>query len=436
MEHHSDTMASKESVAVSNPLQKLRATCDACNQAKVKCSKNKPSCSRCTSHDIPCVYGISRAGKHRRHSRASKPTPNNPLLSPFQHQFIFENLQPLDIPYDENIFPTGAYEYEHSSTPTTLSSPYIPSARTSGDYSDFSVDNFTEWGTASYTSNPADYSTLEATGMSQLDIYTTTDQNQTDWSSTTMEAIQPVYQTASNNIVNNLSHYNSIDNTPYHSDAATSPPSPPSYLTSPSTVAFPKNFFESCSCYQTIVQGLQILQSVSSPISDVTFDYAMDRNREANTLCTGVLECHCSPQHDRTHVMLLASLIAKSIATTRMIYSFISTPSNRPSRGASFDDCEAEASMIGFGYEQYASDSTLGLKLPITLMELTRAEGIVYQFVQILLQPLRMRKEQLGTSQDPILEDSLRTYESLSLHLQTKLGEIQALVLMNGDGLE
>ncbi|KAF9728927.1 hypothetical protein PMIN01_13307 [Paraphaeosphaeria minitans] len=39
---------------------KLRASCDACNESKVRCSQTKPSCTRCQKQQIVCVYGLSR----------------------------------------------------------------------------------------------------------------------------------------------------------------------------------------------------------------------------------------------------------------------------------------------------------------------------------------------------------------------------------------
>ncbi|KAF2799616.1 hypothetical protein K505DRAFT_230643, partial [Melanomma pulvis-pyrius CBS 109.77] len=39
---------------------KLRASCDACNESKVRCSQTKPKCSRCEKQGGICVYGLSR----------------------------------------------------------------------------------------------------------------------------------------------------------------------------------------------------------------------------------------------------------------------------------------------------------------------------------------------------------------------------------------
>lgn len=39
---------------------KVRSTCNACQQAKIRCSHEKPSCRRCQKHNIECIYSMSR----------------------------------------------------------------------------------------------------------------------------------------------------------------------------------------------------------------------------------------------------------------------------------------------------------------------------------------------------------------------------------------
>lgn len=46
---------------------KLRASCDGCYLAKIKCGKERPQCGRCANHGITCQYSPSqRIGKPRR----------------------------------------------------------------------------------------------------------------------------------------------------------------------------------------------------------------------------------------------------------------------------------------------------------------------------------------------------------------------------------
>ncbi|KAJ5852596.1 transcriptional regulator family: Fungal Specific TF [Penicillium soppii] len=43
---------------------KLRTSCDPCSSSKVRCTKEKPGCSRCSRNGLECVYGRSqRKGK-------------------------------------------------------------------------------------------------------------------------------------------------------------------------------------------------------------------------------------------------------------------------------------------------------------------------------------------------------------------------------------
>ena len=52
---------------------KFRASCDSCNEAKVRCSQTRPSCARCNKNRVHCVYGLSqRNGKHSAESYASR----------------------------------------------------------------------------------------------------------------------------------------------------------------------------------------------------------------------------------------------------------------------------------------------------------------------------------------------------------------------------
>ncbi|KAL4781294.1 hypothetical protein BJX76DRAFT_360074 [Aspergillus varians] len=46
----------------------LRSSCGHCNQAKVRCSKDRPTCRRCAARNTPCVYGVSLRGIKRSRS--------------------------------------------------------------------------------------------------------------------------------------------------------------------------------------------------------------------------------------------------------------------------------------------------------------------------------------------------------------------------------
>ncbi|KAJ5738861.1 hypothetical protein N7493_002016 [Penicillium malachiteum] len=53
-------------MASASRQRKTRASCDSCNEARVRCSQTHPTCERCVKNKINCIYGISqRAGRNR-----------------------------------------------------------------------------------------------------------------------------------------------------------------------------------------------------------------------------------------------------------------------------------------------------------------------------------------------------------------------------------
>ena len=60
---------------VDGKVAKLRASCDACNESKVRCSQAKPICARCERQGITCVYGLSR----RSHKNAPRVQESRPV---------------------------------------------------------------------------------------------------------------------------------------------------------------------------------------------------------------------------------------------------------------------------------------------------------------------------------------------------------------------
>ena len=51
------------------PQRKLRASCDSCTGSKVRCDKEQPSCRRCITAGMTCVYGVSRKHGRQVHRR-------------------------------------------------------------------------------------------------------------------------------------------------------------------------------------------------------------------------------------------------------------------------------------------------------------------------------------------------------------------------------
>ncbi|KAF1952497.1 hypothetical protein CC80DRAFT_538183 [Byssothecium circinans] len=63
----------------SQMARKLRSSCDACGEAKTKCDRGQPHCTRCISLNVTCVYGPSRQSGKRPRRRLD--AGRNPLTS-------------------------------------------------------------------------------------------------------------------------------------------------------------------------------------------------------------------------------------------------------------------------------------------------------------------------------------------------------------------
>ena len=62
--HHTNSASNASSTS---PKPRLRTSCDRCQEAKLGCSQEKPTCRRCSRHGIPCVYSpFRRIGRPRK----------------------------------------------------------------------------------------------------------------------------------------------------------------------------------------------------------------------------------------------------------------------------------------------------------------------------------------------------------------------------------
>lgn len=102
---------------------RLRNSCDACNTAKVKCSKERPCCRRCQRKEQFCVYSVSlrcskrpvdgrNASAVRKHSRST--TASQPPTSVNHGLSLTTGLEAaLDTTLDPSTtIPTPVYDFD------------------------------------------------------------------------------------------------------------------------------------------------------------------------------------------------------------------------------------------------------------------------------------------------------------------------------------
>ena len=232
----------------------LRASCDSCNQAKVKCTKQQPQCQRCKKHNIECIYGISlRAGKRASQPPLPKKAESPPPLPTDWNMDLSANTAPYS-PLDMDGVCPSMFEYD------------MP----------FPLDGY------------------------QGNIFTNDD------TFIPMAGLTFPDHIHSSSTATNISTCNT---SPVMSDSLLLSLS--TGMVCPSnTQNMPTSLFASCSCFRTTILTLSTLQQLSES-SHTTFDVALVHNKEAVTLCLNTLKCSCSS--DSTIVLLVATLLAKTI---------------------------------------------------------------------------------------------------------------------------
>lgn len=112
---------------------KYRASCDACNEAKVRCSRTKPTCARCQKSRVVCIYGLSRRS-HRTAARIGCSIPRQQQQQ--QQQQEKEDRQPLNSLSSSDItLPIEGIQLSSSSTQSDYATPNL-----SVDFSDINFD--------------------------------------------------------------------------------------------------------------------------------------------------------------------------------------------------------------------------------------------------------------------------------------------------------
>jgi hypothetical protein len=234
----------------------LRASCDTCNQAKVKCTKQSPRCTRCKKNGIDCIYGVSlRAGKR----------PSQQVELPRK----VESPPPLPTDWNMDINMTTPY--------SPLEMDHCPSMF---EYDmSFPLDGYQGNG---FFSNEEGFPPMP------------------DLSFSDRQHERPA------SVTTNASTTNT---SPVMSDSVLSIPTDIPQTSHPQKLPSTTKF-ASCICFRTIVFTLSTLQQLSES-SHTSLDVALVHNKEPVSLCLSILRCNCA--FDSTIVLLVSSLLAKII---------------------------------------------------------------------------------------------------------------------------
>ncbi|CAO2655479.1 Nn.00g105430.m01.CDS01 [Neocucurbitaria sp. VM-36] len=163
--------------------RRLRESCEPCSAAKVRCSKDKPICTRCTERDLPCVYfATRRSGRpSNKASNGGKTASrnNDPVHIPaceastgpeaLPGQSCFSTISPIDVPVTH----LGQVHIAHASPGPETDSSSSLSLETLSEWNSQEFDDFF----ATFVSvpeldkrSPFSDGLLQADGMSHSDM--------------------------------------------------------------------------------------------------------------------------------------------------------------------------------------------------------------------------------------------------------------------------
>ena len=284
---------------VGGQVPKYRASCDSCNEAKVRCSQTRPSCARCLkSQSRRCVYGVSkRSGKHNGKSSTkaevgakngtvarhpTTPTSTTGIETPssssstidpreFLQMFSGSNTDPSDLLKGQQLPKNWPFE-NNRFTPTQHSSSQGSPANYNNYQLMFGKDE-------SHMSNAQDHGLGLFDGVSHAELGACS----LDGSSVDQSYSYP----QSNTECASCSTANRQDEIPSLRDI--------------------------CRCNEVIITQLSLLPVLLVDSECSTFDVELVQLQKAIRLCAGALACNC-PGKDYTSILTISMLIARIIS--------------------------------------------------------------------------------------------------------------------------
>lgn len=354
-------------------IQRLRASCDGCFLAKVKCSKARPICSRCLTCGTDCKYSpSSRAGKPKAIKANITPDSSIDIVSPD----MIESALSLPFFFDYNAITMAA---DGKNTPIFA----------------FGANWSIRCGSAD-NSYPGSLSTATAPllgGSSMLDA-------EMGLSSSTGELFDPSFTwipTSGNDARHSIYQVDPALKFSYPASTNDAPQigsfwpwldgHQSTHFAPPMNNNSPRNTFDSpcsspdfagpsitpaspCSCLKTCLQTLLALHDHSNPSkTQPAFDVVLTISQKAVEGCVSMLACgSCASRSSSTNSMLLATIMEKILS----FYQEASRDYSGP--------VPAVESSIHPGTYQVTNEDGCWLKAEILWRELLKLEELLGHF--------------------------------------------------------
>lgn len=306
-------------------LQRLRASCDGCFFAKVKCSKTRPICSRCLACGTDCKYSPSL--------RVGKPSTDRQI----SNSNINVSAADRDTNIDEALHSRFAFDSQAMPIATDKKKNLVFRFDTNLPISSLSADeNRENLSSANTTASLRNDALLDSYDLGLPPSTTELFDPSLPWTPIPLNELDnPVLQNDQGTMMSwpnspgavpQLSSFSpwfdsQPSNLPFHPRSTNAElPSPNALLDAnspPDCRTNEKISSSSCNCFTTCLQSLQALHNHSSATRLVSaFDTALTINRKAVEGCASMLACsECvSKSGSNTTTMLLATIMEKILS--------------------------------------------------------------------------------------------------------------------------
>lgn len=356
---------------IGDKVPKYRASCDSCNEAKVRCSQTRPSCARCSkSQDRRCIYGVSkRSGKYSGEGSTKAEGGARPGTTARQ--------------------PT---------TPTSTTGIQTPSSSSS-------------------TTDPKEFLQLFPGSNADSSDFSNGQQLPKDWQFDN-NLFMPTHSTTSHGSPANYDHYqlmfgrdeNHMSDIQHHevgffdgasdvelgsysrddilADQAPSYTQSNTKCASCSTSSRQMNGFsmvDSCRCNEIIVTQLSLLPVLLCDKECSTFDIELVQFQKAIKLCAGVLACTC-PGKDYTSILTISMLIARIISVSERIGGEAGHGYNNSARSPLMTRpmTPIPSPKFSLGVYEIEGEDEKNLKREVWWIQIRKVESLVAGFKEML----------------------------------------------------
>lgn len=302
---------------------RLRASCDGCFLAKIKCSKERPICQRCLTCGTDCKYSpSSRAGKPR--SEGSRRNHNLDMRSQSHPAWISDDSTslfthgthlPMSSPPNEHrIFDTSSsWPVPCEASQGSMGYPILPSA--------ISIEALERQSNISNGGQQYDVAFEPSVVWFETTPPDTIDESSMEVRYTASAMTAPTKVLPSSNIAPWFRGFTRLSTSPTIDYSIATPQS--SESGNETSVKHPLN---TCNCLTTCLQAVQALHSPITSYRNATYtETIISMNQKAVQACAMMLDCKsCASSsvlasHDHRPFSLLAIIIEKVMALYRTI---------------------------------------------------------------------------------------------------------------------